>query len=790
MRQLTRREMMMLMGASAAGAGLASCNLINSPVPAQAGEPQNTGAHAPHDAHDAHASQGAPPQSMTVPPGFEVDSLFNVFDLPVAFQFLPDGRILIVEKAGMLKMIENGIVRAEPVIDIRGEVNDYVDRGFIDVGVDPEFTRNHYLYLLYTYRPPDMPHDAAKPVMGHLVRYELEGNVVRLNSAKVLLDDYESTLENHSVDSIRWSLKGDMFVSFGDGAVEIATTPVALAALDIDDLRGKMVRIDKETGDGLPGNPYYDPQHPHSARSRVWTYGLRNPFRFAVHPGNGIPYIGNVGDISFEMLNRGLPGVNYCWPCVEGMIDRPDYQVMPPCEDVNVGNATPADYIYPHNGQNACIIGGDFNFSANFPPEMHSAYFLADYSLQWIKYALLNMAGQVVKIVDFATGMGEPVDLKFGPDGFMYYMSIYSGGFRRVRYTNGPRVPEAKLAATPIAGSAPLTVTFSAAGTTDPQNSALSYAWDFGDGAQASGADATHTYQTDGQYLVRLTVKNALEASRKAETLVTVGDAAPVVRINSPGNYSVYVPGQQVSLSASATDLLGTALPKAQTNWHIVLLDGTTSRGIADVTGTTATFQMPETRNDGAHVEALFSAQSPGGKVSAAHLDLYPPAQDGYIRSWWISTGFPFSTLDDDRLPGGEAHYIVKPGDPLFRLVRGDARTHKITLIDYITPNVHTLAYAFVWVDVPEDRKGLLGMMSDDGIAVWLNGKNVWRNKVSRFMPDDTRDIDLPAIELKKGLNALLVKVDQNVGDWAFKVRVLNPDGSIMPDATVKTIKQ
>ena len=96
------------------------------------------------------------------------------------------------------------------------------------------------------------------------------------------------------------------------------------------------------------------------------------------------------------------------------------------------------------------------------------------------------------------------------------------------------------------------------------------------------------------------------------------------------------------------------------------------------------------------------------------------------------------------------------------------------------------MSYAFVWIDVPEDRKGLLGMMSDDGIAVWLNGKEIWRNKVSRFMPNDTRDIDLPAIELKKGLNALLVKVDQNDGDWQFKARILNPDGSIMKDAVAK----
>ncbi|MCL4505731.1 MAG: hypothetical protein M1140_06875 [Chloroflexi bacterium] len=113
-----------------------------------------------------------------------------------------------------------------------------------------------------------------------------------------------------------------------------------------------------------------------------------------------------------------------------------------------------------------------------------------------------------------------------------------------------------------------------------------------------------------------------------------------------------------------------------------------------------------------------------------------------------------------------------------------------MNLHDYVTPGYNDMVYAFIWVDVPEDRSGLLGMMSNKDIGVWLNGKNIWSNKVNRAMPDDTRDIDLPPIQLKKGLNALMVKLPQGEGDWSFKVRVLNPDGSIMQDATVKTLPQ
>jgi len=314
----------------------------------------------------------------------------------------------------------------------------------------------------------------------------------------------------------------------------------------------------------------------------------------------------------------------------------------------------------------------------------------------------------------------------------------------------------------------------------------LIYEWDFGDKTRAPGKDATHIYPQDGQYLVRLTVTDDHLARRVAETLIRVGDIAPDVAITSPGDATSFW-RDKPSHCCRGKGPGGTG-DSRRTN---LLACHTARRAAAAGTGRRQWFnrQLCHAGHDTGWRLCRGAVQGQqcgwdGGRD--AHRPV-SPSQDGYIRTWWISKGFPFGTLDDDHLPGGEASYIVKPGDPLFRLVRSSSQSHKVTLLDYITPGVHTVAYAFVWVDVPEDRKGLLGMMSDDGIAVWLNGKNIWHNKISRFMPDDTRDIDLPPIELHQGLNSLLVKVDQNDGDWAFKVRVLYPDGSIMWDATVKT---
>jgi glucose/arabinose dehydrogenase len=117
----------------------------------------------------------------------------------------------------------------------------------------------------------------------------------------------------------------------------------ALRAQLVDSLAGKIIRIDPDTGDGIPGNPFFDPAQPRAARSRVWSLGLRNPFRFAVRPGTGSHqrsdanpgslYIGDVGWSTFEDLNvANGPGQNFGWPLYEGLETLSTYR------NSNVGN--------------------------------------------------------------------------------------------------------------------------------------------------------------------------------------------------------------------------------------------------------------------------------------------------------------------------------------------------------------------------------------------------------------------------------------------------------------------
>jgi hypothetical protein len=100
------------------------------------------------------------------------------------------------------------------------------------------------------------------------------------------------------------------------------------------------------------------------------------------------------------------------------------------------------------------------------------------------------------------------------------------------------------------------------------------------------------------------------------------------------------------------------------------------------------------------------------------------------------------------------------------------------------TPTEWVLAYALIDVFSPDDREAQLRIGSDDGIKVWLNGQVVWTNQVSRGL---RLDEDVVSIELRKGTNRLLFKVDQGVVAWELAVRITDTNGQQFSDMRFRT---
>ena len=310
--------------------------------------------------------------SSQLPPDFYDQKLPLDFENPMGLTFDEDGNMYVWLKGGQVYWIDQeGEIQQEPMIDLSEEVSSWDDHGLTGMALDPLFLINGRFYLLYTV---DLHHyeffgtDAYHPdtttikqaTFGRLVSYQLDMNndlkVADLRTRKVLIgkdieDGIPLVSPFHSVGAVLVADDGSLLVSVGNSSsgIDIGNDPedeMVQQALskgiikedqDIGSYRsqylgsynGKVLRLDASTGDGLDSNPYFDPDNSRSPMSRIWAYGLRNPFRFAIIPNTGSHYakdgkpgillVGDVGDGAWEEINLIREGgQNFGWPIAEG----------------------------------------------------------------------------------------------------------------------------------------------------------------------------------------------------------------------------------------------------------------------------------------------------------------------------------------------------------------------------------------------------------------------------------------------------------------------------------------
>ena len=285
------------------------------------------------------------PTTGGLPPGFRVDTVASGLDLPTSFAPLDEDRMLVTEKAGLVRLAVDGLVRPTPVLDLRGVVSDTADSGILAVALDPDFAANGWFYLSYVV-------DDGGGTLWHtnrVVRYTLDGEVADPASAHVVLGAVPldtcladqttpgclATHGAHTVDDLLFAADGSLLVSVGDGAPGQPVRAVLAQRLDV--LVGKVLRVDPDTGLGLADNPYFVAGQPGANRSRVWAYGFRNPFRMAFSPAGDL-YVGDVGEVAWEEVDRVVAGGNYGWPCFEGVAGPGTAPAGDPdCEAVRTG---------------------------------------------------------------------------------------------------------------------------------------------------------------------------------------------------------------------------------------------------------------------------------------------------------------------------------------------------------------------------------------------------------------------------------------------------------------------
>ena len=352
---------------------------------------------------------------------------------------------------------------------------------------------------------------------------------------------------------------------------------------------GAVIRINPDTGAAAAGNPLIGKGA--ADDDPVIAHGFRNPFRIATRPGTNEVWVSDVGWNTYEEINRitsysDALVENFGWPCYEGPAAQPAYAALnlnickQAAQGPSVSTLTQPYYYYAHAASpdvTRCGFGGSSVSGLGFipsdspyPDSLDGALVFTDYVRGCVWTMPLGANGQPdpTKISTIAAGQTD-VDLEIGPDGHIYLVDIAVGEIRRIDPVIG-RPPVARVTTTTDSGTLPLTVGFDASTSSDPDNGALTYAWDLdGDGQydDATGAQATHTYTSLGDVTVGVKVTDPTGQSGTASTVIHAGKSRPVLNVTAgPDNWAV---GDKINFSATATDREDGTLPGSAIHWTV-----------------------------------------------------------------------------------------------------------------------------------------------------------------------------------------------------------------------------
>jgi glucose/arabinose dehydrogenase/PKD repeat protein len=605
--------------------------------------------------------------ALTLPPGFEQTTAIGGLNEPTDVEVAPGGRVFIAEKSGLIRTYDT---LSDPTphtfADLRTQVHNYWDRGLMSIAVDPNFPTDPYIYVFYVYDalpggtapkwglpgqttdgcpdPPAGPGGTGDGcvVTGRVSRLQIAGEVMT-GTESVLVSDYCFQYPSHSGGGLEFGADGNLYVSGGEGAAwhfadigqdgspvnpcgdppggvgGIMEPPTAeggrLRSQDIrtpaDDttLDGALLRIDPDSGAGVPGNPFFSSTD--ADARRIVAYGLRNAFRMAIRPGSNDVYMGDPGGLGtagFEEVDRvpdptATPARNFGWPCYEGGLDSNDNLVnkkypafdqmdLDLCENLYTeGTATPPFWTYRHAdfvtpGENCphtshAVSGLAFApASGTFPSAYGGAFFVADYARDciWVMRAGAGGVPDSSTLQNFAQVSPTPVDLEFGPNGDLYYVDIADSEIRRITFTGSPtnNPPTALAGATsPTSGTVPLTVDFDGTGSSDPDaGDVLSYQWDLdGDGQtdDSTSAQPSFTYSTAGVYTVTLKVTDTSGGFDTDTITVNAGSGPPSATITAPLATDTWRVGQTINFAGVGSDPDDGTIDPSTLDWKLIL---------------------------------------------------------------------------------------------------------------------------------------------------------------------------------------------------------------------------
>lgn len=326
----------------------------------------------------------------------------TTFETPIMAQFAKSdpNRIYVLTRNGKFYRADYPSGKnVELLLDIAPRVG-YVEmeNGALGFDLHPEFGRAGspnagFAYIYYTeYRKDGQTN--------HLTRYDLSRSTPaeRAASALSLIEQGRNNDGYHNAGMVQFGPDGFLYLSVGEASMHDCHQRIDCALvggilrIDVDQRGGTISRpISRQPKDGKTANYYIPLDNPYANRpdalGEFYAHGMRNPFRFAFDPADGMIWTGDVGSTMWEEVNRVQKGHNGQFPYIEGYEPQPAY----PKPNQVVGEETPPVLTYKHTAFLRSIIGGSV-YRADKLPELKGRYIFAD-----------NYSGEIMTIPVSAT---------------------------------------------------------------------------------------------------------------------------------------------------------------------------------------------------------------------------------------------------------------------------------------------------------------------------------------------------------------------------------------------------
>lgn len=285
------------------------------------------------------------------------------FSSPVCLTHAPDGtdRLFVVEVAGRIRVFSNAdsATSTATFLDISAQVRSGGEEGLLGLAFDPDYATNGYFYVHYSASSP------RRNVISRFAVSATDPDAADAASESVLLQ-VNQPAGNHNGGMLAFGPDGMLYASFGDGGGQ--GDPYDNGQ-DPTTLLGTIIRIDPhgKTPYAIPtDNPFVGNG---GTREEIWAYGFRNPWRFSFDRSTGDLWVGDVGQSSFEEVDRVTAGGNYGWPIYEGDAvyrgGQPASSFSGPVHD------------YPRS--DGTSVSGGVVYRGNAVPALTGSYVFGDY---------------------------------------------------------------------------------------------------------------------------------------------------------------------------------------------------------------------------------------------------------------------------------------------------------------------------------------------------------------------------------------------------------------------------